>query len=169
MINQSDYNTMPLNDKQAIEAFLFTEARLLDSKQFDEWFALFTDDAYYWIPLRPEQSQPEKELSIIFDDMDMLKVRIHWLKHPKNHAQAISSRTVHYISNVLVDNFDDEKNEYSVSSALQVAEYRKEKQTLYSGMCSYVLRGNEEELKIISKRVDLINSEGVLNSISIPL
>ena len=37
----------------------------------------FTKDAYYWIPLRPEQSQPVSELSIIFDDIDMLKVRVH--------------------------------------------------------------------------------------------
>ena len=84
---------MPAHDNHVIETFLFTEARLLDRKQFDDWFALFTKDAYYWIPLRPEQSQPDNELSIIFDDIDMLKVRVHWLKHPKNHAQAIPSRT----------------------------------------------------------------------------
>ena len=160
---------MSLIDKQVIEAFLFTEARLLDKKQFDDWFALFTKDAYYWIPLRPEQSQPDKELSIIYDDIDMLRVRVCWLKHPKNHAQAIPSRTVHYVSNVLVEKFDDEKQEYRVSSALQVAEYRKEKQALYSGSCEHVLRSDNDELKIVTKRVDLINSQAVLNSISVPL
>ena len=158
-----------LTDKQTIETLLYTEARLLDQKKFDDWFALYTEDAYYWIPLRPEQFQPDKELSIIYDDVDMMKVRIHWLKHPKNHAQAIPSRTVHFVSNVLIENFDKGKQEYLVSSALQVAEFRKETQTIYSGSCEYVLRANESILKIVHKRVDLINSEGVLNSISIPL
>lgn len=148
---------------------MFTEARLLDRKQFDDWFGLFTDDAYYWVPLRPEQSQPDKELSIIYDDIDMLRVRVHWLKHPKNHAQAVPSRTVHYISNVLVEDFDDEKQEYRVSSAIQVAEYRKNKQTVYAGSCEHVLRCDNSELKIAAKRVDLINSQAVLAPISIPL
>ena len=160
---------MPAHDNHLIETFLFSEARLLDRKQFDDWYALFAKDAYYWIPLRPEQSQPDSELSIIFDDIDMLKVRVHWLKHPKNHAQAIPSRTVHYVSNVLVEEFDDEKQEYRVSSALQVAEYRQDKQTFYSGSCEHVLRVHNDELKIAAKRVDLINSQAVLNSISVPL
>ena len=160
---------MPGYDKQIIEAFLYTEARLLDRKQFDDWFGLFTEDAYYWIPLRPEQSRPDKELSIIYDDIDMLRVRVHWLRHPKNHAQAIPSRTVHYVSNVLVEGFDEEKQEYRVSSALQVAEFRKDVQTVYSGSCEHVLRSADGELKIAAKRVDLINSQAVLGAISVPL
>ena len=160
---------MPANDRQVIEAFLYAEARLLDRKQFDDWFALFTEDAYYWVPLRPEQSRPDSELSIVYDDIDMLRVRVHWLKHPKNHAQAIPSRTVHYVSNVLVEGFDDERQEYRVSSALQVAEYRKDIQTVYAGSCEHVLRAAAGELKIAAKRVDLINSQAVLGPISVPL
>ena len=99
----------------------------------------------------------------------MLRVRVHWLKHPKNHAQAIPSRTVHYVSNVLVEGFDDERQEYRVSSALQVAEYRKDIQTVYSGSCEHVLRAADGELKIAAKRVDLINSQAVLGPISVPL
>lgn len=160
---------MPANDRQVIEAFLYAEARLLDRKQFDDWFALFTEDAYYWVPLRPEQSRPDSELSIVYDDIDMLRVRVHWLKHPKNHAQAVPSHTVHYVSNVLVEGFDDERQEYRVSSALQVAEYRKDIQTVYAGSCEHVLRAADGELKIAAKRVDLINSQAVLGPISVPL
>ena len=160
---------MPANDRQVIETFLYAEARLLDGKQFDNWFALFTEDAYYWVPLRPEQSRPDSELSIVYDDIDMLRVRVHWLKHPKNHAQAIPSRTVHYVSNVLVEGFDDERQEYRVSSALQVAEYRKDIQTVYAGSCEHVLRAADGQLKIAAKRVDLINSQAVLGPISVPL
>lgn len=160
---------MAAGDKRLVEAVLYTEARLLDRKQFDDWYALFTKDAYYWVPLTPGQSQPDKELSIIYDDTDMLRVRVHWLKHPKNHAQAIPSRTVHYVSNVLVEGFDEETQEYQVSSALQVAEYRKDIQTVYSGSCEHVLRATAGRLKIAAKRVDLINSQAVLGPISVPL
>ena len=154
---------------RSIEAFLFREARLLDRKMFDDWFDLYTDDACYWIPLRPEQTDRDKELSIISDDIDMMRARLHWLKHPKNHAQALPSRTVHYVSNVLVDKLDEDRQEYLVSSALQVIEFREDKQTIYAGSCEHVLRECQDEMKIASKRVDLINSESFLNSISIPL
>ena len=29
---------------------LYHEAALLDERRFDEWLALFTDDALYWVP-----------------------------------------------------------------------------------------------------------------------
>jgi 3-phenylpropionate/cinnamic acid dioxygenase small subunit len=37
-------------DVQACEQFLLHEARLLDEGRFDEWLALFTPDASYWVP-----------------------------------------------------------------------------------------------------------------------
>jgi len=58
-----------------IEAFLFHESKLLDAGRFEEWQALFTDDAYYWVPLRPEQTEPAAESSIICDDVGMMETR----------------------------------------------------------------------------------------------
>ena len=39
---------------QACEQFLLHEARLLDEGRFDEWLALFTPDAWYWVPAEPD-------------------------------------------------------------------------------------------------------------------
>ena len=36
--------------KDAIEAFLYHEARLADENRYDEWFALWTEDVRYWVP-----------------------------------------------------------------------------------------------------------------------
>ena len=33
--------------------FLFEEAGLLDERQFDQWLALYSDDAIYWAPANP--------------------------------------------------------------------------------------------------------------------
>ena len=40
-------------DVAACERFLIHEARLLDEARFDEWLALFTADAWYWVPSQP--------------------------------------------------------------------------------------------------------------------
>jgi hypothetical protein len=42
---------------ESILKFVIQEARLLDEKRFDEWYELFTDDAFYWVPLAPGDIQ----------------------------------------------------------------------------------------------------------------
>ena len=38
-----------------VEQFLYLEARLLDTQQYEAWLELFTDDATYWVPLERDQ------------------------------------------------------------------------------------------------------------------
>ena len=33
-----------------VEQFVYREARLQDEHEYDEWEALWTDDAIYWVP-----------------------------------------------------------------------------------------------------------------------
>lgn len=41
-----------LQMKAAVERFLYDEAELLDARRFEEWLALFAEDATYEVPLR---------------------------------------------------------------------------------------------------------------------
>ena len=43
-----------IGERQLID-FVVREARLLDEKRYDEWYDLFTDDGFYWVPLVPDQ------------------------------------------------------------------------------------------------------------------
>jgi hypothetical protein len=45
-------------DLDRCERFLLHEARLLDEARFDDWLALFTPDAWYWVPSAPDQDNP---------------------------------------------------------------------------------------------------------------
>ena len=38
--------------QREIEDFFYGQAELLDTRRFDDWLALFTDDARYWMPMR---------------------------------------------------------------------------------------------------------------------
>jgi 3-phenylpropionate/cinnamic acid dioxygenase small subunit len=42
--------------RQDLIDFVVLEARLLDAKRYEEWNALFTDDAIYWVPLARKPS-----------------------------------------------------------------------------------------------------------------
>src|SRR5215510_2344325 len=50
------------------EEFLFHEARLLDTGRYEEWLALFTEDATYWLPLERNQKDPLETSSLVYDD-----------------------------------------------------------------------------------------------------
>ena len=47
-----------------VEQFLYHEARLLDTGQFEAWLDLFTEDATYWLPLERDQTGPLETSSI---------------------------------------------------------------------------------------------------------
>ncbi|MGH7804230.1 MAG: aromatic-ring-hydroxylating dioxygenase subunit beta, partial [Candidatus Binatia bacterium] len=51
-------------DRAAVESFLYREARLMDTHRYDEWLALFDEDATYWIPSNRDDIDPRREVSI---------------------------------------------------------------------------------------------------------
>ena len=147
-----------------VEQFLFHEARLLDTGRLEEWLALFTDDATYWVPLERGQKDPYQTSSIIPDDRTLLELRVKQARHPRAHARQPLARTVHQVSNILVE---DGKSEIKVNSTLQLIEFRNEKQRVYGALVEHRLRRENGVFKITHKRVDLVNSEGELDGIAI--
>ena len=153
------------------EQFLYHEARLLDTQRYEEWLALFTDDATYWVPLEQGQKDPYETSSIIHDDRTLLELRVKQLRHPRAHARQPLARTVHQVGNVV--ELGRANGELRIGSTLTVVEFRHEKQRLYGALVEHRLRhhmGNEgATFRIAHKRVDLVNSEGELDGIAILL
>ena len=52
---------MPV-DRHKVESFLYREARLMDEHAYDEWLALWTDDALYWVPCNEDDIDPERHV-----------------------------------------------------------------------------------------------------------
>src|SRR5262245_64398492 len=76
----------PLSREQC-EEFLIHEARLLDDGRFDEWLALFTADARYWVPSEPNQKSPLDTVSLMYDDRRLLETRVRTLASPSISSQ----------------------------------------------------------------------------------
>jgi 3-phenylpropionate/cinnamic acid dioxygenase small subunit len=149
------------------EQFLYQEARLLDTQRYEEWLALFTDDATYWVPLEQGQNDPYETSSIIHDDRTLLELRVKQLRHPRAHARQPLARTVHQVTNVV--ELGKANGELHIGSTLTVVEFRNEKQRLYGALVEHRLRPQGDTFRIAHKRVDLVNSEGELDGIAILL
>ena len=151
-----------------IEEFLYREARLLDERRFEKWMNLFAEDGYYWVPAAPDQKDPYDGVSIFFDDRTVMKTRLERLDHPRIHSQTPASRTMHAVSNIEIDPEFGEENEILVRSALTMMEFRLDKQTVYGGRCRHLLRIVDGGFEIAWKRVDLINCDGVFETLAVP-
>ena len=89
-------------------AFVQHEARLIDEQRFEDWLALFTEDARYWMPLDPAQTDYKLHQSLYIEDPVLLRLRVERLKGAKTYSQKPKSRCHHLLQTPLVEQADQE-------------------------------------------------------------
>lgn len=166
MADTTAADAVGLDERASVEAFLFQEAALLDARAFEDWLGLFTDDATYWIPSGSGGLDPEREVSIVYDRLPRLRERAWRLGSGMAWAQEPPSRTLHVVGNVIVRPADDGLR---VSSALVVTEFRRGRQLTHAGRCRHDLRRTGDGLRIVLKKIELVNNDGNLGNLSILL
>ena len=149
------------------ELFLLHEARLLDEAKFDDWLALFTPDARYWVPSEPDQASPLDTVSLIYDDRQLLETRVRRLASPRIYSQEPRSRTSRIVSNVSVEDNADVAATL-VRSKFVLIEFRRNEQRLFGGTCFHRLTVAGGDIRIAWKRVDLVNCDGPMDGIVVP-
>lgn len=162
-----------------VQAFLIAEARLLDERRFDEWEALFADDATYWVPIHTDAAIPGA-ISIIHDDRARLHERVYRLTKTPVLDQNPPSRTVRFVSNVEV-NRSGANGEVTAYCAQLITEMRPggpgqaglNAPRWFAARCEYRLMSSRapdpssrakrsdplSAFKIILKKVTLLNSD----------
>jgi benzoate/toluate 1,2-dioxygenase beta subunit len=156
-----------LSELRACEAFLVHEGRLLDDGHFDDWLALFTPDARYWVPSQPNQESPYETVSLMYDDRRLLETRVRRLADPRIYSQEPRSRTSRIVTNVTIEQTPGEPGRL-VRSKFILVEYRRETQRLFAGTYWHRLVGQDEEMRIAMKRVDLVNCDAPLDGLVVP-
>ena len=153
-------------DLHRCEQFLMHEARLLDEAKFDEWLALFTADAWYWVPSEPGQDNPHDTVSLIYDDRRLLETRVRRLASPRMYSQEPRSRTSRLVGNLTIE--ENDAAGATVRSKFLMIEYRRESQRLFGGTALHRLVQVEGGIRIAWKRIDLVNCDAPLDGITQP-
>ena len=151
-------------DLHDVEQFLYREARLIDERKFDDWLALFTDDALYWAPANRNNIDPTREVSLIYDDRRRMGDRIWRLQSGMAHSQDPASKTRHLISNVEV--IEATENEVTVSSCFAIFELRRGVQKTYAGRYEHHLRRVDGSWKIAFKKAELLNNDEPIDNLT---
>ena len=153
--------------EQDLIRFVVREARLLDEKRFDEWYDLFTEDAYYWVPLAPGQTDPLNHTSLAYEDKLLLQLRIERLKSPLAYSQKPASRCHHLLQTPEVEKRDKARGEYLTRTQFIYTETRGDDSQRYAATAWHTLVGEPGALRIKLKRVDILNCDAALPSIQL--
>jgi len=153
--------------RQDLIDFVVHECRLLDAKRYDEWNTLFTDDAFYWLPLAPEQTDPLLHTSHLYEDKLLRELRIERLKSRRAFSQQPPSRSHHLLQTPTVETFEPEKNRYVVRTEFHYTEAQGDELQLYIGTMFHHLTLAAGALRMTLKRVNLINSDAALPAVQL--
>ena len=156
-----------MSNHDEVIRFVVREARLIDEQRFDEWYELFTDDAYYWVPVAPGQTDPLSHNSIAYEDKLLLQLRIERLRSPLAYSQKPASRCLHVLQTPEVEKSDADKGEYLTRTAFIYTESKGDDSQRYAATAWHTLVWKEGRLRIRLKRVDLLNSDAALPSIQL--
>jgi benzoate/toluate 1,2-dioxygenase subunit beta len=149
------------------EEFVYREARLQDEHHYDDWEALWTEDALYWVPANGDDIDPTREVSIIFDNRARIATRIKQLHTGKRHAQTPPSRLRRLVSNVeLIEPETNLPTDFGVAANFLVYESRDRGVTLWAGRTRYTLRRTEDGLRMARKTVLLVNNDRPLPTLA---
>jgi 3-phenylpropionate/cinnamic acid dioxygenase small subunit len=147
--------------------FIYREARLIDERRFDEWYELFAEDGYYWVPLTPGQTDPLAQNSLAYEDKLLLKLRIERLKQPSAYSQKPQSRSLHVLQAPEVEKSDAARGEFLTRTPFLYTETRGDDSQRYAATAWHTLVRDGGGLRIRLKRVDLLNADAALPSIQL--
>jgi 3-phenylpropionate/cinnamic acid dioxygenase small subunit len=150
-------------DRYAVEQFLYREARLADEQRLDDWFALWDEDALYWVPCNEYDIDPTRQLSIIYDDRARLEDRVHRLMSSAAHSQRPRSRMRRVVGNI---RFESREDEVHTRSNFVLAELRRGRQEVWSGVSQHRLLPAGDRFTIKAKTVLLTQSDMAIDNLT---
>lgn len=162
-------------DIRTVERFLYREARLADEHRYEEWEALWTDDALYWVPAGSDDADPMTRMSVVHDNRNRIATRIKQLRTGRRHSQIPASRLRRVVSNVEVldEAVGDEAGgdeavggDLVVEANFVLVESRERGTHVWAGRTTYRLRVVDGELRMSYKKVALVDNARVLPTMS---
>ena len=149
-----------------VELFLFKEAELADTHQFQAWFSLFTEDLLYWVPCNSDDIEIGKQIALINDNRAELDERLFRLGTKHAHAQSPRSRLSRIVSNIVLGHDYRRETGGLVTARMLVTEVRNGKTEHWAARVTYRLARQDGALRMREKRVYLAANDQMLPNLT---
>ena len=161
MLTPHDVQAQQLIDLVYREAQAARRARLRRLER------LFTDDAYYWVPLQHGQPDGLNHTSHMYEDKLLRELRIERLKSPRAFSQQPISRCHHLLQQPNAELLDAAANHFVTRTEFHYSEARGDEMLMLVGTAFHHFRVEAGELRFTLKRVNLLNCDAALPSIQL--
>lgn len=160
---------------RAVESFIYRETFLADENRYEDWEQLWADDGTYWVPLLP-YDDPDTDTSIVFDNRRRIGVRVRQLIEGRRPTQTPKSRVRRVVSNVepvepsaelgLPERLASVPWDVGAFANFVGVEAKDDRRNLIAGRTLYGLRRDGEQFRLVLKRVELVDSDLPLRTLS---
>ena len=145
---------------EAIQAFVFAEARALDDARWADWLACYADDAEFFMPSWDDDdtltTDPQNEVSLIYYPSKAgLEDRVFRIQTERSSATIPDTRTGHAINNLEVLSQDDRR--CTITFNWTTHSFRYDIVDVYFGSSQYTLDTSGPKPLIKRKYVVLKN------------
>lgn len=149
--------------EREIENFLYDEAELLDTRQFEAWLDLLAEDIRYWMPMRRnvkfdnqehENTREQQDMNWFDEGKETLTQRVKQILTGVHWAEEPLSRVCHMVTNVRLTSVTPD--ELHVKSRFLIYRNRQQDETdIFVGKREDVLRKIDGAWKIARRKIIL--------------
>ncbi|MCD7098782.1 aromatic-ring-hydroxylating dioxygenase subunit beta [Stenotrophomonas sp. MMGLT7] len=143
--------------------FIWTEADLLDHRDYPAWLALWSEGGYYVIPIDPDETDFENTLNIAYDDAQMRRMRTERLSGGFTISATPVARTARTVSRLRV--LRSAPGMLELRAAQVLVEQRLQLQRIYAAEVEYRLLAHGDGLRLDRKVVRLLESTDALHAL----
>jgi len=163
---------------RGVESFVYHETQLADENRYEDWERLWAEDGVYWVPLAPGDD-PYRDTSIIFDNRRRIAIRVRQLSEGRRPTQTPASRVRRVVSNVqlldlsadmgLPERLGPSRWDVGACANFVGVEAHQDRRNLIAGRTTYGLRRADDSFLLVFKRVELVDSDLPLRTLSFVL
>jgi benzoate/toluate 1,2-dioxygenase subunit beta len=147
-----------MKTQHQVEQFLYRQAEMLDTKQWQSWIDLFAKDGVYWMPPDPSYKTWDGTPAIFAEDKNLMNVRMKRVLHPDAWSQRPLWGTNHVVSNVSLQKIKP-NGDVEVKSRFHMMELRRDDVRHFAGSYTHHLKKIKNEYRIKLQRVDMTNAQ----------
>ena len=145
---------------EALQAFLYAEARSLDEQRWTDWLEFYAPDVEFYMPSWDDDDKlttdPHNEVSLIYyPSRQGLEDRVFRIQTDRSSATTPDTRTGHAIHNIEV--LERGENSLHVTFNWATHSFRYDTVDLYFGTSQYTIDTSGEKPLIKRKHVVLKN------------
>jgi benzoate/toluate 1,2-dioxygenase beta subunit len=141
-----------------VQQFLYGEARLLDSRQYEQWLDLLAPDFVYWVPSNHGEANLRDQVSVNFDDRRRIEDRVTFASKAGSFAQTPPSRTLRSLTNVQA--WRGSMGLYEATAGLSISAYRRSRTVQFVGHLHVLLEDSAAgNFRIRMKIIDLLDCD----------